>query len=97
MFKPSNMIIIIGLAKLVEDKFSAQHKHTKKPPWKLKISQSDHNPFHSIPIKRLTPIEMEECKKKKLFYKCDEKFTQGHCCASQKLYILDVNAPMEPL
>lgn len=34
MFNLNNMIVAIGLAKLVEDKFNAQHKHTKSPTWK---------------------------------------------------------------
>jgi len=39
---------------------------------------------------------MEECKKKGVCYNFDEKFTPSHSCATQKLYILDVDAPMEP-
>lgn len=39
---------------------------------------------------------MEEHKKKGLCNNCDEKFVSGHHCVTQKLYVLDENAPLEP-
>jgi len=39
---------------------------------------------------------MEECKKKGICYNYNEKFASSHHCATQKLYVLDVDAPMEP-
>lgn len=38
---------------------------------------------------------MEECKKIELFYNYDDKFVPNHHCATQKLYVLDVKAPLE--
>lgn len=39
---------------------------------------------------------MEEHKKKELYYTYNEKFAPSHCCATQKLYLLDVDAAIEP-
>ena len=36
---------------------------------------------------------MWERREKGLCYNCDEKFTRGHRCVEQKLYLLDVDSP----
>lgn len=51
---------------------------------------------HSLPVKRVALIEMEEWKNKWLCYNCDKKFTPGHHCATQKIYVLDVETPKDP-
>ena len=43
----------------------------------------------------MTLTEMEDCKKKGLYYNYDEKFVPSQHCVTQKLYLLNVNAPME--
>lgn len=35
---------------------------------------------------------MQTHHKKGLCYNCDEKFTRGHRCVQQKLYLLDVDS-----
>ena len=40
---------------------------------------------------------MEDHKKKGLCYNYDENFSLGHRCATQKLYLLDADSPMEYL
>jgi len=44
MFNPNNMIAMIGLAKLAEDKLSEKCKNTKQTTWKSQIFQSGHKP-----------------------------------------------------
>ena len=50
----------------------------------------------TTPIKHLSKAEMREHREKGRFYNCDEKFTWGHKCVEQKLYLLDVDSPPTP-
>jgi hypothetical protein len=43
----------------------------------------------SIPIKRLTPAQMQERREKGLCYNCDEKFQSGHRCNRPRLFLLE--------
>ena len=45
------------------------------------------------PIKHLSESEMQACREKGLCYNYDGKFTQGHQCNEQNLYLLDVVSP----
>ncbi|KAJ4969772.1 hypothetical protein NE237_002871 [Protea cynaroides] len=42
-----------------------------------------------IPIKRLTPMEMQDRRDKGLCYNCDEKFVLGHRCKHRQLFLLE--------
>ncbi|KAL4611211.1 hypothetical protein ACB092_08G107100 [Castanea dentata] len=42
-----------------------------------------------IPIKRITPAQMDERRKKGLCYNCDEKWRPGHKCKNVKLFLLE--------
>ena len=42
-----------------------------------------------IPIKRLTPAQMDERRKRGLCYNCDEKWAVGHKCKNTKLFLLE--------
>lgn len=53
------------------------------PPPNYRINQDK-----IVPIKRLTPAEMESRRKQDLYYFCDEKFTLGHKCRLKQLYII---------
>ena len=50
----------------------------------------------TTPIKHLSKAEMQERRENGLCYNCDEKFTWGHRCVEQKLYLLDVDSPPTP-
>ena len=56
----------------------------------------------NLPAPRTTPIEifseedMREHREKGLCYNCDEKFTKGHRCVEQNIYLLDVDSPPAP-
>lgn len=41
------------------------------------------------PIKKLSPAEMKVRREKGLFYNCNEKYSLGHRCKVQRLYLLD--------
>ena len=87
---------ILGLAKLTEDNIRAQH-HPKSTfvPFRNMVSQR--HPIRSTPrptpIKDLSKAKMRAHTEKWLCYNCDGKFTQGHQCTEQKLYLLDVVSP----
>ncbi|XP_023874530.2 uncharacterized protein LOC111987066 [Quercus suber] len=42
-----------------------------------------------LPIKRFSPAQMEERKKKGLCYNCDERWAPGHKCKNAMLFLLD--------
>ena len=42
-----------------------------------------------IPVKRITPTQMDERRKKGLCYNCDEKWGPGHKCKNVKLFLLE--------
>jgi hypothetical protein len=60
-----------------------------------KLSSSTNPP---LPIRRLTPAQMQERRALGLCYNCDEKFVVGHRCATGRylLLILDPEEPIEP-
>ncbi|XP_042963178.1 uncharacterized protein LOC122297221 [Carya illinoinensis] len=43
----------------------------------------------TIPIKRVTPTQMQERREKGLCYYCDEKYHFGHKCTRPKLFLLE--------
>ena len=42
-----------------------------------------------MPIKRLTPAQTDERRKRGLCYNCDEKWGVGHKCKNAKLFLLE--------
>ena len=52
--------------------------------------------LRTTPIKHLFEVEMWARREKGLCYNCDKKFIHGHLCVEQKLYLLDVDSPLEP-
>ncbi|KAF5463169.1 hypothetical protein F2P56_019105 [Juglans regia] len=56
-----------------------------------RIPQAPYNPNRKpmMPIKRITPIQMQERREKGLCYYCDEKFHIGHKCNKPKLFLLE--------
>lgn len=41
------------------------------------------------PVRRLTPAQIEEYRRKNLCFKCDEPFTLGHKCKSKLLMLIE--------
>ena len=95
MFCRNTMMEALGLDKLGEDKIKDQQcsKSTvvsfiNMVPQRPQISPAS----RTTPVKHLFEAEMQERWEKGLCYNCDEKFTQGHRCVEQKLYLLDVDS-----
>ena len=88
------MMEALGFAKLVEDKIIAQQRSKSTfDPFINMVSQIP--PItpapRTTPVKHLSEAKMRERQEKGLCYNCDEKFTRGHRCVEQKLYLLDVD------
>ena len=99
MFCPRTMMEALGLAKLAEDKIRAQQRSKSTlVPFRPMVPQRTQNlpAPRTTPIKHLYEVEMQQCWEKGLCYICDEKFTRGHRCVEQKLYLLDVDSPPTP-
>ncbi|GAU18789.1 hypothetical protein TSUD_80780 [Trifolium subterraneum] len=82
------------------------HAHTTKPnvtqPQNSKTTlqpdtqKTNPNPPPKLPIRRLSPAQMQERRALGLCYNCDEKFVVGHRCAAGR-YLLLILDPEEPL
>jgi len=57
---------------------------SNNPPYPTNFNQRP-----NIPIKRLTPAQMQERREKGLCYNCDEKFQPGHRCNRPRLFLLE--------
>ncbi|KAF5475861.1 hypothetical protein F2P56_007623 [Juglans regia] len=60
-----------------------------RPENRILINTYNPNRRPTIPIKRITPAQMQERKEKRLCYYCDEKFHLGHKCSRLKLFLLE--------
>ena len=97
MLNPKSLNEAFGLAKIQEEynwscrKFSKTQGGQGKPsilgapPKAPPLLESRPR----LPIKRISPAQMEERKKKGLCYNCDEKGAPGHKCKSAMLFLLD--------
>ena len=89
----------LGLAKLEEDTIRAiQRSKSTLIQFRPMVPQRTQNPPapRTTPIKTFSKAEMRERRGKGICYNCDEKFTRGHRCVEQKLYLLDVDSPPAP-
>ena len=99
MFYPHTMMEALGLAKLAEDKIWAQQRSKSTlVPFRPMVPQRTQNlpAPRTTPIKHFSEVEMQESQEKGICYNCDEKFTQGHRCVEQNLYLLDVDSLPAP-
>lgn len=90
MFKPTNTMQAIDLAKLQELSIEAVTQKTRLPlrtGENFSYGQSRPNFFPAI--RRELPKELEEKRAKGLCFKCNETFTRGHQCKQKQLYVLD--------
>ena len=46
--------------------------------------------------KHFFEAKMQAHIEKGIFYNCDEKYTLGHRCVEQNIYLLDVDSPFAP-
>ncbi|XP_023920704.1 uncharacterized protein LOC112032172 [Quercus suber] len=97
MLSPKSLNEAFGLAKIQEEYNWSCKKFSKIPGDQGKPSilgapskvppLSEFKP--RLPVKRISPAQMEERKKKGLCYNCDEKWIPGHKCKSAMLFLLD--------
>ena len=97
MLNPKSLNEAFGLAKIQEEYNWSCRKFSKTqgdqgrpyilgaPPKAPSLLESKPR----LPIKRISPVQMEERKKKGLCYNCDEKWAPGHKCKSAMLFLLD--------
>ena len=99
MFYPSTMMEARGLDKLAGDKIIAQQQYKSNfVPFRNMVSQRPPITLapRTTPIKHLSEAKMRVRREKRIYYNCDEKFTQGHRYVEKKLYLLDVDSPPAP-
>ena len=99
ILRPQTITQAIGLAKLIEDKL---HDQTFDRPKPIACSSTTSqlmpttqplldNPLHqtqSLPIKKLTPAEMQKRRAEGLCYNCPEKYQPGHRCKPPQFLLL---------
>ncbi|KAH7670301.1 Retrotransposon gag domain-containing protein [Dioscorea alata] len=90
IFKPTTFSATVGLARLLEEKYQTCRKNRVEY---VRPSPPTHHSL-TLPIKRLSTAEMRESREKGLCYNCDEKFSPGYKCKTQKLFLLDVQLPL---
>jgi len=104
---PYSISQAIRLAKLIEDKIKDSKPKYPRPqphnPTHIHPQQNPNNriPQHQpttphLPIKRLTPAQLQERRTQGLCYNCDEKFTPGHKCSTARFLLL-MDHPESPI
>ena len=96
MLSPQSLNAAFGLAKIQEEyvmscrrNMKNQQDSGKNSILGLPKSNGVVETKSSIPIKRITPAQMDERRKKGLCYNCDEKWGPGHKCRNARLFILE--------
>ncbi|CAB4297738.1 unnamed protein product [Prunus armeniaca] len=72
-------------AKFLDLKPTVPFRHT--PP----ISVHSFQPKVELPVKKLTPYEIQFHRQRNLCFQCDEKYTRGHVCSKKQLLLIDVD------
>lgn len=90
MFKPTSLSAAIGLAWLQEEKLETKCCQPRTDATRI-MNTAGTNPGKTSehPVKRITPAEMQARCDKGRCYNCDEKFSPGHCCNVQQLYLME--------
>ncbi|KAL2236314.1 UNVERIFIED_CONTAM: hypothetical protein Sindi_0823100 [Sesamum indicum] len=105
--RPRSISQAIGLAKLLESKFNDRPflgraipapsplPRTMAPFVVAPVSTVPRSAPPALPIKRLSPTEMQARRAKGLCFNCDEKFYSGHRCRPKQFLLLlaDKDAP----
>ncbi|KAK2380216.1 hypothetical protein QL285_035697 [Trifolium repens] len=96
ILKPSSLIQAIDLAKLVEDKLTAQRLPANRPFKPPNLTSPTTPPASQpsilgspppLPIRRLSYAEQQERRAKGLCFNCDDKFQKGHRCNRDKQFL----------
>nr|XP_023885311.1 uncharacterized protein LOC111997457 [Quercus suber] len=96
MPNPQSLNEAFGLAKIQEEYVWSSRKSTRnhQEPGNTSILGLPKNNVvldnkPKVPVKRLTPAQMDDRRKKGLCYNYDEKWGPGHKCKSVKLFLLE--------
>lgn len=87
VLKPRTLHDAIGLEKLIEAKFMESRTPFKRNNSMPSVLGPAPTP-PSVPIKRLSPAEMQERRSRGLCFNCDDKWVTGHRCKSHQFMIL---------
>ena len=94
MLNPQSLNKAFGLAKIQEEyvwsnrkSIRYQQESGKTSILGLPKSNAVLDTKPKIPIKRITPAQMDDRRKKGLCYNCDEKWGPGHKCKNVKLFL----------
>lgn len=92
LHKPTTLHQSYGLAKLIEDKLCALLPSLEgslaTPPTKPPLLPAPSPSPATLPIKRLSPIEMQKQQPEGLCYNCPAKYQPGHQCNPPKFLLL---------
>ena len=102
---PQNLSVAIGLARTYELKAQEVRRPTN-PTFSSSVCNSnnqwntstpsgakDTNPERILPIRKLSPTELQRRRQQRLCYNCDEKYTMGHKC--KKLFFIELEEENE--
>ena len=102
MLNPKTLNEAFGLAKIQEEYVMSSKKFLKSSSLEMtKPSVLGPRPDtkldskFKLPLQKLSPAQMEERRKKGLYFNCDEKFQPGHHCKSAKLFSLEGLCPFQ--
>lgn len=95
IFNLVNMVAAFCLAKIQQE-----YIISSKKPWKLNVDPGDKKfsvlgvdsnnrvVKEVLPGKKISSAQMDEKRKKRLCYHCDDKWSHGHVCKKSKIYVL---------
>ncbi|KAF8378270.1 hypothetical protein HHK36_029609 [Tetracentron sinense] len=86
--RPSTLSDAIGLARLYEARNLSQRRATPpapRPGFQLNTAIPTRQP--SIPVRKMSPTELQERRSKGLCYNCNEKYSPGHRC--KRLFVIE--------
>nr|GEU78210.1 hypothetical protein [Tanacetum cinerariifolium] len=84
ILRPHTITQAIGLAKLIEDKSNDQ----VSTPSSSTLLEAPSQSSETLPIKRLSPTDMQKRHVEGLCYNCPEKYHPGHKCNPSKFLLL---------
>ncbi|XP_042988692.1 uncharacterized protein LOC122316222 [Carya illinoinensis] len=97
MFNPLNLGAAFGLAKLQEEYVLSSRKSWRQTShfadkWPVynerPVDSSSRGQKGLFPLKKVSPEEMDEKRKKGLCFHCSEKWNHNHVCKSSRVYFL---------
>ena len=96
MLNPQNLNAAFGLAKLQEENLLASRKNTKSWGEGPKASILGPSPMtkndpktSKMAIQKISPSQMEDRRKKRLCYYCDDKWFMEHKCKAPKIFYME--------